>query len=371
MHMHDILGHFACNTCAACMHHFHCVSWNLHGGVDRSHPEQRVTRDEQLALIGKTKADVLCLQEATHSILIALERTGYTVHRQLVYSERYKSSQYISEDGTDVSDLSYLHQSYLAIAVRSSLSHTALEPQELSRDKDNTDGDEVIAAGRYCLSVRIGSCILHNAHCIVDNESLRREEMQTLIQRMDGLAGNSPVNAHGSSAPNSSSFTNAESKSAEPAPTATVAKLTRRTSSSSRGRGKQSSARAGPPTAVTPNQFLFADLNAISARDCPVPALQAFHKRMEELHRGDMLTALYDVFECMSYLEQEQQMMDSFEALHLPRPQISVWSCRRVDYALAYRGSSWDFRAAHLLYSSLSDHLPLLTVIQPSSDAPQ
>jgi hypothetical protein len=108
-------------------------------------------------------------------------------------------------------------------------------------------------------------------------------------------------------------------------------------------------------------------MNALSRRDY-CHAEVAFHSRVESflLGGGTASVSAANSWRVMDLLEEDARMLDLFALAHVTRPKISVWSCRRVDHALAYPGCQWTPTFASPLFTLASDHLPQFFILEPS-----
>jgi endonuclease/exonuclease/phosphatase family metal-dependent hydrolase len=112
------------------------------------------------------------------------------------------------------------------------------------------------------------------------------------------------------------------------------------------------------------DQLLVGDLNAMSRFDY-TPAERQYQSRVDRFHFGIALAHTTDPWRCMEFLEDEQKWVDAFTKAGVERPKISVWSCRRVDHALLYRGCTWSVKHCFQIFTKASDHLPIFIVLQP------
>jgi exonuclease III len=113
----------------------------------------------------------------------------------------------------------------------------------------------------------------------------------------------------------------------------------------------------------TRNHILVGDLNALARLDYSASEAY-FHGRVEHFLHAQR----EDSWRVMDLFEEQERWVDMYTQAQRARPKITVWSCRRVDHALAYPGCKWTTMFASSIFTPASDHLPQFFVLQPTID---
>lgn len=373
--------------------------WNCYGGggLTQTATTEQDDNDGVLELfqvIKQYQADVLALQEAPYGLVELLREDGYTIVATLVCCEMYAprsssrkrrknrkgaAQRAESEErkvaAYDVADSSHRMEIYNVIAVRADAD---IDPRQLQvdgavvppfvlsrcndREEETMDGPVVVEESRRLQYVRLrmrawtsGSsspsasvCTLGlwNTHLEVKDESVRFDSLQNIADAMDHVAGRASIGER-------------------IRPVIAAAASHNRAGSLSTDQAIPIAALdAHLPNCSSDDQLLVGDLNAMSRLDYS-PAERQYLSRVDRFHLGMASAHATDTWRCMDFAEDEQKWVDAFSKADMPRPKISVWSCRRVDHALLYRGCTWSVVHCFQVFTKASDHLPLFLVLQP------